>query len=113
MLWGLVARSVIQDRLTEAALGLRPSIRSEPVEPFEKQLIGRENEFSDGLEDLGLTTREMMILHSMHIKILQEFLLASDASLARHLTRTVIAALKDRARVLQSRQSVAISMESI
>jgi hypothetical protein len=124
-IWGPVARSVIQERLTEAALGLRPSIRSRParrksstppqikasVEPLEKQLPGRENALSDGLEDLGLTTREMMILHSMHIKTLQEFLLANDGSLAKHLTRTVIAALKDRARLLESRRSVGNSAE--
>jgi hypothetical protein len=106
-------------------LGLRPSIRSKPArrnsstppqikasnEPFEKQLSGRDGAPSDGLEDLGLTTRQMMILHSMHIKTLQEFLLASDASLAKHLTKTVIAALKDRARRLESRQSTGSSAE--
>jgi hypothetical protein len=47
----------------------------------------------------------------MHIKTLQEFLLASDASLAKHLTETVIAALKDHARRLESRQSAGISAE--
>jgi hypothetical protein len=123
-IWGPVARSVIQDRLTEAALGLRPSIRSKPArrkssfppqiasnESFEKQLSGRDGASSDGLGDLGLTTRQMMILHSMHIKTLQEFLLASDGSLAKHLTKTVIAALKDNARRLESRQSAVISAE--
>lgn len=132
LIWGPVARSVIQDRLTEAALGLRPSIRSKPArrkssippqsssippeitasnESLDKRLAGRDGASSDGLGDLGLTTRQMMILHSMHIKTLQEFLLASDASLSKHLTKAVIATLKDRARRLEGRQSAGISAE--
>jgi hypothetical protein len=125
MIWGPVARGVLQDRLTEAALGLRPSIRSRParrkplisstisasVESIEKSPSGRNAAFSDGLEGLELTTREMMIFHSLHIKTLQEFLVASDASLSKHLTETVIETLRDRARVLESRKSISVAAE--
>lgn len=124
-LWGPVARGVLQDRLKEAALGLRPSIRSRParkrssistqtkasIEPLEKALSDRDTTLSDGLEGLDLTTREMMILHSMHIKTPQEFLLASDASLSKHLTKAVIAALRDRARKIESRRTIEIPTE--
>src|SRR4051812_2576847 len=109
----------MEDRFAEAALGLRPSIRSKPArrksqtpsqiiapkESFDKQVAGLDGASSDGLGGLGLTTRQMMILHSMHIKTLQDFLLATDASLSKHLTKTVIATLRDRARRLEGRYS--------
>ncbi len=108
---GPVARDVMKNRLAEAALGLRPSLRSRPTrkrsaptetalptERSEDRPLVREVSRPAGLENLGLTTRELMILHSLNIRSPHDLINASEKLLAKHLTMTAINSLKDRAR---------------
>lgn len=111
---GPVAGDVIKMRLVEASLGLRPSIRPKPMrkrlsspiqiappaESGENKPVVRETPPSRGLEKLGLETREMMILHSLNIRSLQDLMAANEKVLARYLAKTKINALKDRARTV-------------
>jgi hypothetical protein len=111
---GPVARDVMKIRLAEASLGLRPSIKSRPMrkrplliepaspaEPAENRLPVRDTARLSGLEKLGLPAREMMILHSLNIRSLQDLINANDKALAKYLTGTAIDTLKDLARAAE------------
>ena len=114
---GPVARDVIQARLAEASLGLRPSIRPKPIrkrpslpitngspaDSSERKQLIRETHTSSGLEKLGLTTRQMMILHSLNIRSLQDLIDASEKLLGKYLAKSAIDALKGRAKTLERR----------
>jgi hypothetical protein len=113
---GPVARDVVKMRLAEASLGLRPSIKSRPTRkkpsliettspagPSENKPLIRETAPPSGLEKLGLTPREMMILHSLNIRSLQDLIDANEKALAKHLTITAITALKDLAKMARRR----------
>jgi hypothetical protein len=113
---GPVARDVVKTRLAEASLGLRPSIKSRPTRkrpsliettapagPSENKPLIRETAPPSGLEKLGLTPREMMILHSLNIRSLQDLMDANEKALAKHLTITAIKALKDLAKMARHR----------
>ncbi|MBR1240257.1 UvrD-helicase domain-containing protein [Bradyrhizobium sp. AUGA SZCCT0274] len=109
---GPVAREVINTRLAEASLGLRPSIRPKPVRKrpsppiqvgppaasIESRPIIRDTPPSGGLDKLGLATREMMILHSLNIRTRQDLLAADDRVLEKYLTKTAVKTLKQLAR---------------
>ena len=90
---------------------MRPSLRSRPTrkrsaptetalptERSEDRPLVREVSRPAGLENLGLTTRELMILHSLNIRSPHDLINASEKLLAKHLTMTAINSLKDRAR---------------
>jgi hypothetical protein len=112
---GPAARDAIKTRLVEASLGLRPSIRSKPIrkrpssqiqiapsaEAGENKPVTRETPASRGLEKLGLATREMIILHSLNIRLLQDLIAANEKILARYLAKAKISTLKERAKALE------------
>lgn len=52
----------------------------------------------NGLEKLGLTPRELMTLHELHIRSVRDLIDADEKILAKHLTKTAINALKEKAR---------------
>jgi superfamily I DNA/RNA helicase len=111
-LLGPVARDTMKVRLAEASLGLRPSIKPRPMRkrPLLVHPASAEDGLPDhkstsheparpsGLEKIGLTAREMMILHSLNIRSLHDLIEADEKLLAKHLTMTVINGLKNRAR---------------
>jgi UvrD-like helicase C-terminal domain len=105
---GPVASDVIKKRLAEALLGLRPTLKSKQTRKFEQvetaknpiprpgakpktQQIG-----SGGLANLRLAPRVTMILHSLHIRSLQDLRAADEKLLAKHLTMIEVKALKHR-----------------
>lgn len=108
--WGPVARNVIKARLAEAALGLRPIFRPKPARKknlpsppsFEKpQEIPVVETAPDDLHRLGLTPRQTIILHSLHVRTLRELLDVSDGVLGKTLGRAEISHLRERARSLK------------
>ena len=109
---GPVASDVIKKRLAEASLGLRPTLKPKQMRKFEQVATarnpipkpvaksrrfwprGNEQAVSGGLANLRLAPRVMMILHSLHIRSLQDLRTADEKLLAKHLTMSEVKALK-------------------
>ncbi|WP_316186311.1 MULTISPECIES: UvrD-helicase domain-containing protein [unclassified Bradyrhizobium] len=120
---GPVARDVVKTRLAEASLGLRPSIKPKPLRkktsltqatvtaeaPQDPKPPTHDSARPNGLEKLGLAARELMILHELHIRSARDLIDADDKILAKHLTMTVINALKEKARAEESRAASRVS----
>jgi hypothetical protein len=110
---GPVASGVIEKRLAEALLGLRPTLKPKQMRKFEQigiakkpvlslevkpKLQPRKSEQIDsgGLASLRLTPRVMMLFHSLHIRSLQDLRRADEKLLAKHLTMIEVRELKRR-----------------
>jgi hypothetical protein len=107
---GPVARDMIKTCLTAASQGMRPSlktrqigkrpaptIKSAPSRPgavSSERATSRGGLSTQGLGILGLTPREMMILHSLNIRSLRDVIAANAKSLASHLTMSRVMTLK-------------------
>jgi hypothetical protein len=110
---GPVASDVLKIRLAEASLGLRPSLKPRRMERLDHIEAGKKPDTtppekpttpprdgkstSAGLASLRLAPRVLVILHSLHIRTLEDLSKADAKPLARHLTRSEITALKKRA----------------
>jgi hypothetical protein len=109
---GPVASDIIKQRLAEASLGIRPSLKPRQVRKIER---AGNVQFSSpaslrtksdsqpsisgpadvgGLANLRLAPRIMAILHSLHIRSLQELRVADEKVLNNYLTMTQIETLK-------------------
>src|SRR5262245_35563055 len=108
---GPVAFDLIKERLAAALLGVRPTLKRKQARTFERiegvkkptpVLATKPNEQNhkneelqlDGLASLRLSTRVTMILHSLHIRSLQDLRTADEKVLGRYLARLEIEALK-------------------
>jgi superfamily I DNA/RNA helicase len=108
---GPVASEVIKKRLAEALLGLRPTLKPKQMRKFEQnetaknplpsfnakpriQPYGSEQIDSGGLANLRLAPRVMVILHSLHIRSLEDLRKADKKLLAKYLTGIEIGELK-------------------
>lgn len=116
---GPVAVDVIKKWLAEALLGLRPSLKPKQIRKFEQSKVaknpitkpsatpkqhvsGSKQSGPTGLSRLRLAPRVMVILHSLHIRSLQELRKADDKLLAKHLTMLEVKELKRRAAAMIS-----------
>jgi hypothetical protein len=110
---GPVASDVIEKCLAEALLGVRPTLKPKQLRKFEQigtaknpirspgakpkpQPLGSKQIDAGGLANLRLSPRVMVILHSLHIRSLQDLRTADENLLAKHLTMMEIKALKRR-----------------
>jgi hypothetical protein len=109
---GPVASDVIEKRLAEASLGIRPSLKPKQMRKIEQagnvQIPSRVSlrtksnsrrpvavsSAVTGLASLRLAPRLTAILHSLHIKSLQELRAADEKVLGKHLTMAQIKTLK-------------------
>jgi hypothetical protein len=115
--FGPVASDVIKKRFAEASLGLRPTLKRKQLKDYEQADSAKnsspslgarsstlphvnEQAGSDGLGSLRLAARVMAILHSLHIRSLQDLRTANEKILAKHLTMTEIKELKKRSGAL-------------
>jgi AAA domain/UvrD-like helicase C-terminal domain len=107
---GPVASDVIEKRLAEASLGIRPSLKPRQMRKIERALqpsalvnsrtqLNRappasEPTGAEGLAQLRLTPRVTTLLHNLHIRSLEELRRADEKLLGKYLTLTEINALK-------------------
>jgi hypothetical protein len=110
---GPVASDVIEKRLAEALLELRPTLKPKQMRKFEQIRIAKnrmptigaklnpkprrsEPNGLGGLASLRLTPRVTALLHSLNIRSLQDLRRADEKLLAKHLTMIEIKELKRR-----------------